>query len=257
MGEVADGNVDFVCPFQSSASASALDGVLNYPMYYAITDFLQSTSSTTERFINTAAAINSSCTDPGLLGSFSENHDQPRLASYTSDLTLAQNALTYTLLADGIPVVYAGQEQHYNGDVNNDREATWLSKYSTSAPLVRTATDLNKVRRAAINAASPGAYSTSRADFFYHDDHSVGIAKGPSGSRIVYAVSNVGSNSGQVSLDLGTGHGFPQGTQLMEVLSCNIVTTGNEGDLVVKLAGGVPQVLFPVSGLAGSGLCGR
>jgi alpha-amylase len=59
------------------------------------------------------------------MGSFSENHDQPRFASYTSDISvrpsarriyrkektnvpkLAKNVLAYTILADGIPISMA------------------------------------------------------------------------------------------------------------------------------------------------------
>jgi hypothetical protein len=41
-------------------------------------------------------------------------------------------------MSDGIPIIYAGQEQHYNG--GNDpynREATWLSGYNTSSVLYK------------------------------------------------------------------------------------------------------------------------
>lgn len=251
VGEVADTSADYVCSFQSE-----LDGVLNYAMYYAATDFFSNTGATTSAFEGTASNVNSSCRDPSLLGTFSENHDQPRFASYTSDLSLAKNILAFTLLTDGIPIIYAGQEQHYNGNASDDREATWLSGYSTSAPLVPFVTSLNKVRRAAINSASSGAYATARSDWFYSDDHTLGISKGQPGSNIVLAVSNLGESSGQVQIDLGTAHGYAQGTTLVEILSCSNVEVGNNGDLKIALAGGVPQVLFPQGKLSGSGLCG-
>jgi alpha-amylase len=37
--------------------------------------------------------MNSECKDTTLLGSFSENHDQPRFASYTDDLTVGFHPL--------------------------------------------------------------------------------------------------------------------------------------------------------------------
>jgi hypothetical protein len=44
------------------------------------------------------------CSDTTLLGSFLENHDQPRFASYTSDYSLAKNAIAFSILQDGIPI---------------------------------------------------------------------------------------------------------------------------------------------------------
>ena len=251
VGEVADTSVPFVCSYQGSSTS----GVLAYPMYYGLTGFFQSPENTSASFVSTAQGLNTSCSDTSLLGSFSENHDQPRFASYTSDVALAQNVVTYTILSDGIPIIYAGQEQHYSGDVNNDREATWLSGYNEQAPLVLTIKSLNGVRHAAISAAPAGEFSPSKSSFFYIDDHSLGIRKGPAGSQIVYVVSNVGSEAGQTTLDLGTAHGYPAGTQLMEVLGCTLVTVGNAGDLKITVVGGVPQVLFPPAYLAGTGLC--
>lgn len=253
IGEVADTSTPFVCSYQGSATS----GVLAYPMYYSLTDFLQNPANTSADFVSTGYGLNTSCSDTSLLGSFSENHDQPRFASYTSDMALAQNVVTYTILADGIPIIYAGQEQHYSGDVNNDREATWLSGYNEQATLVLTIKSLNSVRRTAINVASPGAYSTAKSSFFYIDNHSVGIRKGPDGSQIVYVVSNVGSGAEQTPLDLGTAHGYASGTQLMDVVACSTVTVGNAGDLKITLAGGAPQVLFPVAYLAGTGVCSQ
>lgn len=44
------------------------------------------------------------CNDTSILGSFSENHDQPRFANKTNDMALAKNMLAYTILSDGIPI---------------------------------------------------------------------------------------------------------------------------------------------------------
>ena len=72
--------------------------------------------------------------------------------SYTSDYSQAKNVLSFMFLSDGIPIVYAGQEQHYSG--GNDpanREATWLSGYSTSAELYNWIANTNKIRKLAIS----------------------------------------------------------------------------------------------------------
>lgn len=70
-------------------------------------------------------------------------------------MSLAKNAATFTILADGIPIVYAGQEQHYSG--GNDpynREATWLSGYKTTSELYTHIATSNKIRTHAISQDS-------------------------------------------------------------------------------------------------------
>lgn len=120
--------------------------------------------------INTVA---SSCADSTLLGNFIENHDNPRLPrcetprshgytiltcsdySYTSDFAQAKNVISFLFFSDGIPIVYAGQEQHYSGGHDPaNREAVWLSGYSTTADLYQHIATTNKIRKLAI-AADP------------------------------------------------------------------------------------------------------
>lgn len=63
--------------------------------------------------------------------------------------------------SDGIPIVYAGQEQHYSGGADPaNREAVWLSGYSTSATLYSWIASTNKIRKLAISKDS--AYITSK-----------------------------------------------------------------------------------------------
>lgn len=80
-----------------------------------------------------------------------ENHDNPRFPSLTQDFSLAKNAIAFTILADGIPIIYEGQEQHYDGGgTPNQREAIWLSDYSTTAELYTHIASLNQIRNQAI-----------------------------------------------------------------------------------------------------------
>lgn len=75
-----------------------------------------------------------------------------KICRYTSDISLAKNALAFTILSDGIPIIYAGQEQHYSG--GNDpanREAVWLSGYSTTSELYKFIAVSNQIRNHAIS----------------------------------------------------------------------------------------------------------
>lgn len=55
-------------------------------------------------------------------------------------------------MSDGIPIIYAGQEQHYSGGSDPaNREATWLSGYDTSSELYTFIAVSNAIRNHAIN----------------------------------------------------------------------------------------------------------
>jgi alpha-amylase len=63
--------------------------------------------------------------------------------------------------SDGIPIIYAGQEQHYSGGSDPDnREATWLSGYSTTAELYEFIATTNKIRALAVSSDS--SYITTK-----------------------------------------------------------------------------------------------
>jgi alpha-amylase len=64
---------------------------------------------------------------------------------------LAKNAIAFVFLSDGIPIIYAGQEQHYSGGSDPyNREATWLSGYNTQAELYQFIAGMNQIRNHAI-----------------------------------------------------------------------------------------------------------
>lgn len=66
-------------------------------------------------------------------------------------MALAKNAATFTIMADGIPIVYAGQEQHYSGGEDPaNREALWLSGFNTDSELYKLIAKANGARNQAI-----------------------------------------------------------------------------------------------------------
>ena len=48
-------------------------------------------------------------------GTFFDNHDLDRFHTINPDVQAAKNVLTYTFLSEGIPIVYYGTEQGYEG----------------------------------------------------------------------------------------------------------------------------------------------
>merc|ERR1712000_390786 len=99
-GEVDNGDVAVNAPYQVQG---ALDGTLNYPMYWALRHAFQEKSSMwgiSQTWKQATAAFK----DMSLLGLFVDNHDNPRFLSVNNDMTSLRNALAWILFADGIPI---------------------------------------------------------------------------------------------------------------------------------------------------------
>ncbi|KAJ5226572.1 uncharacterized protein N7469_006578 [Penicillium citrinum] len=248
VGEIFDGNPAYTCDYQNY-----MDGVLNYPIYYQLLYAFQSTSGSISNLYNMIGTVASDCKDPTLLGNFIENHDLPRFASFTSDYSLAKNVLSFIFFSDGIPIVYAGQEQHYSGGEDPaNREATWLSGYSTSAELYKHISMTNKIRKLAVSSDS--SYITSKNTPFYQDSHTIAMKKGSSGSQVVTVLSNYGSSGSSFTLTL-RGSGYSSGTELLEMYTCTSVTVDSSGNIPVPMVSGLPRVLMLASAAKSRGPC--
>ena len=249
VGEIFDGNPSTVCPYQSS-----VPGVLNYPLYFALTSAFGSTSGSMSGLASTIDTLKTACADTTLLAPFLENHDNPRFASVTPDVAAAQNAIGLAFLVDGIPILYQGQEQHFSGGgVPANREALWLSGYDTQAPLYGHVATLNALRNHAI-ASDPG-YTGWQAEVIYTDTTTIALRKGSDGLQLVGVWSNKGSGGAAYGQGI-PGTGFEEGTALVEVLGCEEVTAGANGTVQVAMGQGAPKVFYAEENMAGSGLCG-
>lgn len=97
-GEIYSGVVDNVCNYQSEGLIAAMP---NFPVYFPLIRAF--TAGDMGGLSEMISDVGGSCTDTSVLGVFAENHDLPRFASLVSDLTLAKNAIAFTILSDGIP----------------------------------------------------------------------------------------------------------------------------------------------------------
>ena len=235
VGEVFDGDSAYTCPYQTY-----LDGVLNYPLYFPLTAAFQSTSGSMSALVDEVNQIKASCKNTSLLGTFLENHDNPRFPSLTSDIQLDKNAIAFTLLADGIPILYEGQEQHYSG--GNDpynREAIWLSDYSTVAPLYSFIASVNQMRNHAIYKDSN--YLRYMAYPIYSDSSTIAMRKGFDGYQIIGVFSNLGLDGANYTLMLGD-TGFAPGEVIVEMLQCTTPIVDSDGKIAVPMGQGLPNV---------------
>ncbi|KAJ5669398.1 hypothetical protein N7462_010468 [Penicillium macrosclerotiorum] len=267
VGEVFDGDADYTCPYQE-----VMDGLLNYPMYYPLLRAFQSTSGSISDLYNMINTVKSTCSDSTLLGTFVENHDNPRFASYaslsrfmknsidlitqsryTDDMSLAKNVATFTIMADGIPIIYAGQEQHYSGSSDPaNREAVWLSGYSTDSDLYKLIAKANSIRSHAISQSSD--YITYNNYPIYQDDTTLAMRKGYDGIQTITVLSNLGASGSEYTLSLGN-TGYGAGMTLTEIITCASITVDSNGNVPVPMASGEPRIVYPSSEMTGSSIC--
>lgn len=200
----------------------------------------------------------SGCQDTTLLGTFTENQDQPRLANYTSDISLLKNALTFALLSDGIPIIYYGAEQAFSGQTDPyNREALWKSGYNTEAPLYQAISAINAARNAVANASTYtywSPYWTWKSKFVVAPGEMVVVRKGYDHS-IVSVMTNLGSQSAKMGPYTIGDTNFDAGDTIMDVLGCTTQTVGAYGVISVTITKGEPQVWISTSLMEGSTIC--
>ncbi|RAL07534.1 alpha-amylase [Aspergillus homomorphus CBS 101889] len=245
-GEVFDQSVDTICSYQDD-----LTSVPNYPIYYALLDAFTLGNTTT--LPNRVEEMKHSCPNVSTLATFSENHDVARFASLKDDLSLAKNILTFTLLSDGIPMIYQGQEQHLSGAHDPlNREALWLTSYDTQSPLYRHIATLNALRHHAIQVDP--AYIDTLSYPVYRGSSEMAFRKGREGRQVVIVLSTQGSTSGAYSLRMT--NGYQPSVVVVDVLTCRSYTVSDIGELDIAMDKGEPRVLYPMEMMEGSGLCG-
>lgn len=166
------------------------------------------------------------------------------------------NVIAFTLLQDGIPIIYYGQEQHLSGGtVPYNREALWSSGgYDTSSQLYGMITTINTLRTHAISLDS--GFTTYHIQTPYVDSNNIVTRKGDNGYQIVGVYTNNGESAGSSTLAVSSSvTGFSAGESVMEVLSCTLLTASADGTVAVPMSGGVPRILYAQANLKGSGLC--
>ncbi|KAJ9136795.1 Alpha-amylase-like protein [Coniochaeta hoffmannii] len=246
MGEVLTGVTDDMCRYQSKG---LLPGMPNYLEYFPLQTVFNGHSMW--ELATARSNAQAGCNDTTVLGNFAENHDVPRFAAAIEDITLAKNAMTYILMNDGIPTVYQGQEQHFNGNSTPfNREPLWQSKYDTTAPLYNLTSQLNKLRNLAIKQSPE--YVSSVADQIFVDVNHLCLAKGKQGNKIVFCINNKSSQGDSYELPVG---GFAANEEVVEVLTCTTTTASSAGNVTAFMGAGEPKVFYPAAALNGSGIC--
>ncbi len=186
------------------------------------------------------------------LVNFIDNHDLPRFLYDNPDQRALKAALVYLLTQDGIPCLYYGTEQGFEG--GNDpanREPLWWSAYDTTGDLFGHTAALSRVRR--------GSLALRRGDFSIRwvsdrvgaeeDAHVLAFERAAEGERVLVVINAGGAGSAHTSF-LGNDMpvGFAPGTTLAVAFppgDARTFTVSSAGTLRVPVAPYEGLVLAP------------
>jgi glycosidase len=140
-GEVYDGS-DAKCGSYTgteSGGAFEMDSVLDYPLYFLINSVFANATGNTQQIENRYNAIPGNY-DPAAqmqLVTFLDNHDQPRFLNTSGANTARLNvALTFLYTARGLPCLYYGTEQAFDGGADpNNREDMFDGQFEQGTSL--------------------------------------------------------------------------------------------------------------------------
>lgn len=245
IGEVFGGNnVGDVAQWQGP-----LDSVLNFPLYTALLDgFKIPGTGNISGLVDTLTQSKQMFKDTTLLGNFLENQDLPRWASQSSDPQSMYNAMAFTFMYDGIPIVYYGQEFGFSGagDPKN-REPLWPAGYKSN-PASQMMTKLNSLRNFLVSNTQ---WATSEPHVLTSSQYGIAFAKGD----VLSILTNIGSPP-QNSTHIAVASAYEPGTALTDIFTCNQWVVGAQGFIEAEYTlGGQPRVLVLSTLLEQSKLC--
>ncbi len=136
-GEIYNASESLVGSFTGTVGGGAfkLDSVLDYPLYFSINSAIATASGNTAQFEThySAVAANYDSTAQMQLVTFLDNHDNPRFLSTSvanNNSNALQVALVFLYTARGVPSLYYGTEQGFDGGNDpNDREDMFAGKF--------------------------------------------------------------------------------------------------------------------------------
>jgi len=186
--------------------------------------------------------------DCGLLGNFMENLDVARWRNLSDDPQSYYNAMIFTLMSDGIPIVYYGQEQGFHGGPDPyNREPLWSSGYANSTEYLFVSR-LNEFRNFLVNDTD---WLNSTMQVLTSTSDGIAFMKGP----VITVLTNIGSFPKETATPVYTP--FQSETPLINILDCKQWPVGSNGTIDVSyIHGGVSVILIPMNYINSSCLCG-
>ncbi|ORY77381.1 glycoside hydrolase superfamily [Protomyces lactucae-debilis] len=230
LGEVLSGDPDYLAHYQPYTG-----GLIDYATYYPLLRAFGPLGDMAELGQLLAPSYRTKFRDTQLLATFMENHDNPRFPNTSKDPVIVKNALAYTILSDGIPMIYYGQEQGFSGLVDPAcREPMWPSGWKQT-DLYKHISLLNKARKAAWSVG----FGQNLALGVYLDRNILVTQKGP----MLLVISNAGSAAAKKTITFPTK--LANGTLMVDIFSGKCITVG-KSTTSTTVSGDV-QVYLPLA----------
>ncbi|KNC48065.1 uncharacterized protein AMSG_04296 [Thecamonas trahens ATCC 50062] len=213
-----------------------VDATLSYPMFFTLRSVFQDGQSM--NLIQSQVDAYKGFPDASILGTFIDNHDNPRfLYQNTNKIPQYLNALTFVLFSQGVPIVYYGTEQYFAG--GNDpanREILWPTKFQTSTPMYAFLAQLNSLRKNTTAWSFPQVQRYSTDNFYAFSR----------GSTLV-ALTNSGA-----SFDISITYSpYTAGVKICNALAVpadsDCLVTGASGAFTVSMGKGLPKIYVPAA----------
>ncbi|KAK9330745.1 glycoside hydrolase superfamily [Lipomyces starkeyi] len=223
-GEALNESVPYVAQYQGP-----LDSAINYPLWYALIDSFMG-RTTFDFLASVVKSEQATFSDAHALTNFLDNHDQPRFASYLGDghgddVLRDENAATFLFLVSGIPIIYYGFEQRFNGGYDPvNRETMWSSDYNTSVPLYNYIARLNSIRKYAASITGNDAFYTEDTVFLSSSVRHMVMQRGP----LVAVLTNAGTHLEDTGYTV-SGSQFKAGDSLTDLVRCDVVHVDRNG----------------------------
>ena len=213
-GVVSSSNPTYIADYQQY-----MDGVGNYPLFYAIKDsFCGGSMSKLEWYLfnQHTAYLN-----PKYNVNWADNHDNPRFLNWCNDKRLFRNALIFYFFYEGIPTFYYGDEQYFNGGNDPNNRENMFGFHDAQSEVYKMMKIANDVRR---------NYNVYDQDFVqrYADNYFYAYTRG----NVLIAVSNVMSLQRSI-----TYHPYSEGDKLCNKLKDGDCVTVTGGEIYINMEG--------------------
>ncbi len=259
-GEVFDGSDELVGSYTWDGM---LDGVVDFPAKYQVFDNVFKQGAATQRIVdlqNQRRANWGNAPQDGGVGvaprdlpfSFLDNHDVGRFLWQEEDDSAIYPALAWLLLRDGVPILYYGTEQGFDG--GNDpanRERLWDSGYDADHPIYQWIAGLNELRQT-YEPLRRGELSFLWATENTGDEVDAGmlvVERRMGDDVVLVAINTHATNTSRTVNEAGAlGVDLPPGTILDDVAPGGVTrsfSVSGEGTLSIELGPRDVAVLVP------------
>jgi len=224
VGEVLNVDLHYLASYQGP-----LESILNYALYAALSDTSHQGKSmqVIQDYYNDAVIT---WPDMTVLGSFINNHDNPRFLSNSTNVQAFKSALAFTISSVGIPMVYYGDEQAFAGGTDPaNREPLWTDMNADS--------DIYGFLRTINNFRKESEFYAQDLIQRHSDDSFYAFTRG----QYFFAFTNSLSPQSRAI----QAHNYPEGTLLCNIFDENDCSQVQNDEFFVELLNGEVKIFAP------------